>query len=225
MGVVPLFLRSSIGKKALMAGSGLVLVGFVIAHLAGNLLVYGGPSVLNAYAEKLRHVPALLWGARAFLLVAVAVHIWTSVQLASENRRARPQRYRLQRMAETTLAARTMLPSGFLVLAYLAYHLLHFTFRAVHPELSRATDALGRHDVYAMVVLSFQQPPIAFAYILGMAAVCFHLNHGIGSAAQTLGLTDGRTLLWWARAGRLLSFALFIGYISIPLAILLGLVG
>ncbi len=208
-----------------MAASGLVLVGFVMAHLAGNLLIYGGPSALNAYAEKLRHVPALLWGARLFLLAAVAVHIATSVQLAIENRRARPQRYRLQRSAETTLAARTMLLSGFLVLAYLVYHLLHFTFRTAHPEFSRATDALGRHDVYAMVVLSFQQPPIAFAYVLGMAAVCFHLNHGIGSAAQTLGLTHERTIRLWALAGRLLSFALFIGYVSIPLAILLGLVG
>ena len=100
------WLRSSIGKKALMAVSGLVLVGFIISHLLGNLLIFGGPDALNAYGAKLRHLGRLLWVARGFLIVMVVVHITTSVQLAVENRRARPQRYRVQRYAETSPAAR-----------------------------------------------------------------------------------------------------------------------
>ena len=218
------WLKSSIGKKALMAVSGLLLVGFVIAHLLGNLLIYLGPEAINAYAQHLRDLGPLLWVARGALLAAVVMHAATSVHLAVENRRARPQPYQLVRRRETTLAARTMMASGLLLVAYLAYHLLHFTFGATNPTLSRVTDALGRHDVYAMMVLSFQQPAISLAYLLGMTALCLHLGHGIGSVFQTLGLTTERTLPRITRVGRLVALALYLGYISIPCAVLLGIV-
>ena len=208
-----------------MAVSGLVLVGFVIAHLLGNLLIYLGPEAINAYAKHLRDLGPLLWVARGVLLLAVIVHAETSVRLAIENRRARPQPYEAARHRETTLAARTMMASGLLLVAYLVYHLLHFTFRVTNPAISHATDALGRHDVYAMMVRSFQQPAISLAYILGMTVLCLHLGHGIGSVFQTLGLTNERTIPFATRAGRLLAFAIYLGYISIPLAVLLGLVG
>ena len=218
------WLRSSIGKKALMAVSGLVLVGFIISHLLGNLLIFSGADALNAYGAKLRHLGWLLWAARVFLIVAVGVHITTSLQLAIENRRARPQRYQVQRYAETSLTARAMLVSGGLVLAYLVYHLLHFTFRVTNPEVSHGVDALGRHDIYTMVVRSFQQPPIALAYIAGMACVCLHLGHGVASAFQTLGLTTERTIPVLGWISRLFALAVFLGYCAIPVAVLSGII-
>lgn len=216
------WLRSSIGKKVVMAASGLALVGFVIMHLLGNLLVFRGSDALDDYAEKLRHLGPLLWGARAFLLAAALLHIKTSMELAVENRRARPQGYRMKRDAETTPAARTMLVSGLLVLAYLVYHLLHFTFRVTNPDVSHVVDSQGRQSVYAMVVLSFRKPPIAFAYLAGMTLVCLHLSHGVASAFQTLGLTNERaiTLLSWG--SRLFAFVIFFGYVSIPCAVFFG---
>ena len=216
------WLRSSLGKKTLMAISGLMLVGFVIMHLAGNLLVFAGAEALNAYAEKLRHVPALLWGARAALLAAVIVHVVTSVQLARENAAARPQHYAAYRAQKSTLAGRTMMLSGLLLLAYLVYHLLHFTFRTAHPELSMAVDPFGRHDVYAMVIMSFNNRAIALVYILGMAVLCAHLHHGIASTWQTLGFADERSLRLAGFIGRTAALLLFVGYSAIPVAVLLG---
>jgi succinate dehydrogenase / fumarate reductase cytochrome b subunit len=214
--------RSSIGKKVLMAASGLVLTGFVIAHLAGNLLIYAGQDAINAYAQKLRDWWALLWSVRIGLAAAAGVHVWASVQLALENRRARPTRYHAYQTRRTTLAARTMMLSGCLLLAYIVYHLLHVTFGLAHPELSHAVDRLGRPDVYSMMVASFQHPAISAAYVLGVAVVCLHVSHGIGSTAQTLGAATERTLPIISRVGRLLAIALFLGYNSIPLAVLLG---
>jgi len=218
------WLRSSIGKKALMAVSGLVLVAFLVSHLLGNLLIFGGPEALNAYGAKLRHLGWGLWAARVFLIVMVIVHITTSVQLAMENRRARPQRYQIQRHAETSPAARAMLISGLFVLVYLLYHLLHFTFRVTNPEISHSLDALGRHDIYSMVVRSFQQPSVVLAYIGGMAFVCLHLSHGVASAFQTLGLTTERTIPVLGWVSRLFALAVFLGYCAIPVAVLLGVV-
>lgn len=218
------WIRSSIGKKVLMAASGFVLLGFVVMHLLGNLLIYQGPEALNAYAHKLRELGPVLWAARAFLLAVLVVHVWTSIALTRENWKARPQRYAVQRTRETTLAARSMLISGVMVTAYLVYHLLHFTFRVTNPDISHAMDRFGHTDVYAMAVLSFQQPAITLAYIVGMAAVCLHLSHGIGSACQSLGLNDERTIPAVAFIGRLIAVVLFIGYTAIPLSVLAGLV-
>ena len=206
----------------LMALSGLALFGFVLAHLAGNLLIFLGPDALNAYALKLEHFGAWLWAARAGLLAALVVHIVTSAQLTIENRRARPQAYAAYRPVETTLAARTMMATGILLLAYLVYHLLHFTFRVTNPGISHGVDALGRRDVYTMVVHSFQQLPISLAYVLGVGAVCIHLSHGIASTCQTLGLNNERTIAAVSLAGRMLAAAVFLGYSSIPVAVFAG---
>ena len=207
-----------------MAVSGLALVGFIVGHLLGNLLIFSGPDALNAYGAKLRHLGWMLWAVRIFLIVMVAVHIKTSLELAVENRRARPQGYRVQRYAETSPAARAMLVSGGLVLAYLIYHLLHFTFRVTNPGVSHGVDALGRHDIYTMVVRSFQQPPIVLAYIAGMACVCLHLSHGVASAFQTLGLTTERTIPVLGWMSRLFALVVFLGYCAIPVAVLLGII-
>ena len=216
--------RSSVGRKTVMALSGLILFGFVVAHLLGNLLIFVGPEALNAYAVKLRTLGPMLWIVRLVLLASVLLHIETSVRLTIENRKARPQPYAVYRSGETTFAARTMMVSGVLLLAYLIYHLLHFTFRLVHPECSNTTDALGHHDVYQMAVLSFQQWPIVLAYLVGVWAVCVHLSHGIGSSPQTLGLNNEHTLSLFRWLGRLMAGAIFVGYASIPLSVLLGVV-
>ncbi len=218
------WLRSSIGKKAVMGLTGLLLVGFVILHLSGNLLIYLGPEALNAYAKKLRDLGPLLWLVRLVLLTAVVVHIWLSIVLTRENRAARPIGYAMQRSARTTYAARTMMLSGLLLFAFIVYHLLHFTFRVTHPQLLHLTDALGRDDVYAMVVLSFQDPVLVAGYVIAMALLCMHLSHGIASFVQSLGLNDERFLPVLERISRLTAAALFVGYSSIPLAVWLGIV-
>ena len=218
------WVRSSIGKKAVMAASGLLLVGFAIIHLSGNLIVFLGPEAFNAYAKKLRDLGPLLWAARVALLAAAAAHIWTAVQLARENRAARPIGYRVQRTIQTTLAAKTMVASGLLLLAYLVYHLMHFTFRVTDPGLAHLMDAQGHPDVYAMVVRGFRSGPVSALYIAAMGLLYFHLSHGFGSAFHSLGLNNERALTRFRRASQALALALFLGYISIPLAVLLGAV-
>ena len=215
---------TSIGRKAFMASTGLILLLFVISHLMGNLLIFLGPDALNAYALKLRHLGAGLWFARGVLLAAVVVHSVTSIQLSLENRAARPIRYGRYQTAEATLSSRTMLLSGLLVLAYLVYHLLHFTFQTAHPEVAHLTEAQGHHDVYRMVVVSFQQPPISLVYIVAMALLFSHLRHGIASAFQSLGVNNERTLAAVECVGAILSWALFLGYSAIPIAVLSGIV-
>jgi len=217
-------LRSSIGKKAVMAVTGLILFGFVLAHLAGNLLVYLGPDALNAYADKLRHMGPLLWALRAGLLATVTAHLWLAIVLTKENRSARPIPYAVLRSAQTTASARTMMVSGLLVTAFLIYHLLHFTFRVTHPDLSHRVDALGRHDVFAMVVLSFHDPRLALSYVAAMGLLCAHLHHGVASWLQSLGLNNERLLPAIERAGRLTAWLIFLGYVSIPIAVLAGVI-
>ena len=214
----------SIDKKAVMAITGLMLVGFVIMHLLGNLTLYFGPDGINAYAEMLDHLGELLWVARAGLIAAVILHILLAVSLTLENRAARPVGYAVKRSLHTTYAARTMAISGILLTVFIVYHLMHFTFRVTHPALSHLTDAAGRRDVYHMVVLSFQDPCLTAGYILAMALLCSHLSHGVGSFLQSLGLNDERLLPVVEKIGRLLAAALFVGYASIPATILLGLV-
>ncbi len=215
-------LSSSIGKKTVMAITGLLLVGFVIAHLCDNLTIYLGPEFFNTFAAKLQHLGPLLWLLRGGLLATVVIHIVSSIQVSLENRRARPVGYSIQRTIHTTYAARTMMISGLLLTLFIVYHLLHFTFLVTNPELAHLMDAQGRHDVYARVVLSFQQVPIVAAYVGGMACLALHLSHGIGSFFQTLGLTTEAWIPRLARISHLVAFAIFVGYSSIPVAVLSG---
>ena len=217
-------LQSSVGKKFVMAVTGLLLLGFVIGHLAGNLLIYRGPDAINAYALKLRHLGPLLWIVRAGLLATVTVHVWLAILLTRENRAARPIPYAVSRSAETTVAARTMMVSGLLLTAFIVYHLLHFTFRVTHPAISHHVDVLGRHDVFTMVVFSFQDPLLVVFYIVAMGLLCAHLHHGVASWMQSLGLNNERLLPVIDRLGRLTAWLIFLGYSSIPLAILTGFI-
>ncbi|HWB12746.1 MAG TPA: succinate dehydrogenase cytochrome b subunit [Pirellulales bacterium] len=211
------FYRATVGKKAVMAVSGSVLFVFVITHLAGNLQVFLGSEKFNAYAALLRGMPGLLWSARAGLAVALVVHVIASMQLVLINRRARPVAYAVKRDIETNYAARTMAISGPLVLVYVIYHLAMFTFLVTGPGYSHS-------DVYRNVVLAFQMPAISGIYIAAMLLLGLHLYHGVWSMLHTLGISSRRYR--WLRRGLAPAVAIAVtaGYISIPLAVLAGIV-
>jgi succinate dehydrogenase / fumarate reductase cytochrome b subunit len=211
-----------IGSKLAMALSGLALVAFLIGHLLGNLAVYQGPEAINAYGAWLQGHP-LLWGIRIGLLVIVLIHIAFAIKLTLANRRARPQRYAAGNRSGVSIAAATMLISGLLVLGFIIFHLLHLTVGAVGPGLSQ--DALGRLDIHANVVRGFGVPWIAALYIFAMLVIGLHLSHAIQSALQTLGFRvqhAGRGLYWLPPV---LAGLITLGFISIPVAVQIGLIG
>ncbi len=216
------YFSSTLGKKVLMAISGAALLGFVFAHLAGNLQIFLGPETINRYGYLLKSNGAILWPLRIGLLGMVLIHITTSVQLTMEANAARPVSYQKKDYIKATLASRTMMYSGFLIFAFIIYHLLHFTFLKVHPQYGQLTDSLGHHDVYSMMVLSFQQPLIVVAYVVSIFFLCAHLSHGISSMFQSIGINNSYTRQVLSRWGKLLAIVIFIGYVSIPIACLVG---
>lgn len=215
-------LSSTVGTKFLVALSGSILVVFVIGHMLGNLQVYLGPEAINSYAAFLKSKPGLLWGARLGLLAMLITHIWGISRLSLRNQDARPQAYTLQKPVASTFSSRTMLPTGAILLAFVVYHLLHFTVGATHPQQFHLTDELGRHDVYSMMVLGFQQPLVSIAYIVAMAFLGLHLGHGIASIFHSMGWSRPKTAPMLELAGRVVALLLVIGNISIPIAALLG---
>ena len=164
----------------------------------------------------------LLWVARSVLIGAVLAHIWVSLLLAIENRKARPIGYEVNKSIRTSIAGRTMMISGILVLAFLVYHLLHFTFRTTHPDISYLVDSLGRHDVYSMVVLSFQNIWISGSYCVAMILLCFHLSHGASSWLQSLGWNNEKLEPLFSRVGLAFAVVMTIGYLSIPVSVWCG---
>lgn len=221
---MPHFVSSSIGKKVVVAVTGLVLFGFVIVHMLGNLQVFLGREALNAYAEKLRHLGPFLWLARAVLLAALVAHVVVAARLSRENRAARPVRYRREATVQASYASRTMLMSGAITFLFVVYHLAHFTFGRVHPEYFHRVDALGRHDVYAMVVGSFGDPWVSAAYIAAMLPLAMHLSHGASSLFQSLGLNHPKYAPCVRGAGVAVALVVLAGNCSIPLAVLAGVV-
>jgi succinate dehydrogenase / fumarate reductase cytochrome b subunit len=208
---------STIGKKAVMAATGLVLYGFVVVHMIGNLQVYLGPEAINAYGVFLHgflHGQGL-YLARAVLLVAVLLHLWAALSLTLQNASARPVGYREWQARESTYASRTMAWTGPLLLAFILYHLAHFTTGDAHPEFVPG-------DVYRNMIVGFQNPFASAFYILAMLALGLHMYHGFWSMLQTLGLSQPR----WNRVRRplaaLLAFGVVAGNISIPVAVLTG---
>jgi succinate dehydrogenase / fumarate reductase cytochrome b subunit len=211
----PIARVGSVPLKFAVGASSLFLIAFVVGHLAGNLLVFRGPEALNAYAKWLREHAGLLWGSRIVLLIAVMVHIGSSLRLAARNRAARPVRYAAVQATASTWASRTMVLTGPMIAAYVAYHLLHLTFGAVHPDFRPG-------DVYRNVVVGFQQPAVSAVYAIAMVFLGFHLAHGVWSVFQTFGLSNDR---WEPRLRRLaiaFAAAITVGYLSIPGAVLAG---
>jgi succinate dehydrogenase / fumarate reductase cytochrome b subunit len=219
------FFQSSVGKKFVVAITGIILILFVIGHLVGNLQIFLGPDWINSYAQHLRDLGIFLWVIRGFLLIAVVLHIYFTIFLAIENRRARPQRYVERDYVKATVASRWMVLSGLMVLAFLIYHLAHFTVRVTDPRFALLkADPLNRYDVYSMMVYGFQNYYVSAFYVLGMWLLALHLSHGSSSFFQSLGLNNQKLTPTLARSGRILAWLIFVGYTAIPVAILFGLV-
>ncbi len=219
------FWRSSIGKKWLVALSGLALFGFVLAHLAGNLQMFSGPQKINAYAEFLHANEGILWLARVGLLAAFGLHVIATLSLVSANRKARPERYQLETRVQAKLSTRSMALSGLTVLSFVVFHLAHYTLRitdARFKPMSEGGMLESAGDVYRMVILGFQSPVVSGFYVLSVALLSLHLSHGIRSVFQTLGADSKKTSPLIQKGAWLAAAFLFVGYASIPGAVLLG---
>ena len=219
------FSRSSIGKKIIVAVTGIILIGFIVGHLIGNLQIFLGPEAVNRYAEGLRALGPLLWVVRIFLLAVVVLHIYFTIRLVIDNRKARPEAYAKKDHVKATFASRSMGLSGLLLLAFIIYHIAHFTVRVTDPRFALLkADPLNRYDVYSMMVYGFQNVLVSGIYIVAMFLLALHLSHGSSSFFQSLGLNDKKLTPKLATAGRIFAWLIFAGYTSIPLAVLLGLV-
>jgi len=212
--------QTSLGKKYIMAVTGLGMVGYVIIHMIGNLSIYAGPGAINEYAEILHEMAPLLWGFRLVLLTLFFAHICTGVMLYLENRRARPVGYARKANVKTSFPAETMIWSGLLLAAFVVYHILHFTLRITNPDISNLIDASGRQDVFAMVALSFTRVSISLIYIAAMVILLLHLYHGIQSLFQSLGANTEKALPFLEKGGRAVAFVLLLGFASIPITFL-----
>ncbi len=224
------FLRNlfwtSLGRKYLMAASGAVMFLFVVGHLVGNLQVFLGAEAINRYGHFLQSNVELLWPVRLSMLAIIALHIWSATSLTLENRAARPQAYEQWQPSAATYASRTMMWSGVIVAVFIIYHLLHYTVMVQSINLTgrdfhTLTDDKGRHDIYRMMVLGFQQPVVSAFYVVGVGLLCLHLSHGISAMFQSMGWKKRGYGECLDRGGKWFAALIFLGYSSIPVAILL----
>ena len=240
------FFCSTIGRKILMAVTGLILIGFVIGHLVGNLQIFSVPDHINGYAHFLQGLGPLLWAFRLGMLALIGIHVWAATTLTLENHAARDVGYTVKHTIRATLASRTMRWTGYVVLAFLVYHIAQFTigigghctltqsFKGNLPGvvlghdvrefgIPLASAGTEVHDVYSMVFLGFANPIVSVFYIFAVGLLAFHLVHGADSLFQTFGLRSGR----WSGALRklcvLFGLVYFLGNLAIPGAILTGL--
>jgi succinate dehydrogenase / fumarate reductase cytochrome b subunit len=210
-------IESTIARKAVMAVTGIVLVGFVLGHLLGNLTLYIGPEAMNAYAEFLRtfvHGWAL-WVVRAVLLTCAVLHVWSAASLTLDSWAARPRGYRRWVPRDSTYASRTMRWGGVILFAFIVFHVLHLTLGRFHP-------AFRPQDAYHNVVAGFQVWPVALVYVVAMALLALHLDHGVWSMCQTLGLSHPRYKRWARLAARGIAVLVLVGNCSFPIAVLAG---
>ena len=245
------FIQSTIGRKVLMALSGLILVLFVMGHMLGNLQIFLGPDVINAYAYKLHYLlPAsALWAVRLVLLGTIAVHIWAAVTLTLDNRKARPEGYLEDKVVQASYSSRTMRMSGIILLAFIIFHIAHFTVRAV-PGMQYESDSkesrilektevplvkdgeavlkngyeIPTFNVNDMMVAGFKVWWVSAFYIIATGLLCMHLTHGFSSMFQSLGLRNG---LWRKRLDRVAltyGWIVFLGFAIIPIAVMAGLI-
>ena len=245
--IIQRYINTSMGRKLLMAITGLVLVLFVMGHMLGNLLIFFGPEAINAYAYKLHAMPKLvLNGVRLVLLASVAIHIWMAVLLTLENRKAKPLAN--HQSVKSTYAARTMRMSGFILLSFIIFHILHYTVRIVPgmeyndpaifqektsslntvPLMSQGSPVfkngqpIETFNVYDMLVSGFENPYVSFFYVLSTGLLCLHLAHGISSLFQTLGLRNRYWRLFLDKIALAYGLIVFLGFASIPIATFTG---
>lgn len=221
------FVNSSIGRKIIVAVTGLALVLFLAGHLTGNLLIYAGPKAFNDYAQFLHSAlhGAGVWIARIGLLACFGAHLWFTILLTRENKAARPK-YAHQATVQAPKSSLIMIWSGLTILAFVIFHILHFTVRAgsdygslVDQDYLAATGQ-ERHDAWLMVIKGFQVPLVNIFYIVAMTLLCSHLSHGVASIFQTLGLRTKKTAGAITILSKVFAAVIYFGFISIPLAIL-----
>lgn len=213
-----LFWQSSVGKKAVMAVTGLILVAYLLTHVLANLLVFDGPERINRYAALLHASGAVLWGARLVLLAAAILHVVAAAQLTARSRAARPSPYARGRDPQvSTFAARTIRWGGVAILVFLIYHILHFTTGTAHPDFIE----LNPHH---NVVTGFRDPLVAAVYLLAMAAVGLHLYHGVWSSGRSLGVSQPAPQPLRRRLALVLAALVWLGFTAIVVAGFLGLI-
>ncbi|MGD2070970.1 MAG: succinate dehydrogenase cytochrome b subunit [Gemmatimonadota bacterium] len=222
--VVSLF-RSSVGKKILMALTGVILVGFIVAHMFGNLKVFYGPEAFDHYAEWLRDplsplVPPMwgLWIFRIVLLGAVAVHIWAALSTWLTSRAARRHGYRKEKSLSFSYASRTMRWGGVIVFLFVVYHILHFTTGQAHSDFRQG-------EVYHNFVVAFRHPLVLLAYLVAQGALCLHIYHGVWSVFQTLGANHPRYNAYRRPLAAVVALLVFAGFMAPPVAVSAGLIG
>ncbi len=216
---------TSVGSKYVMALTGLVLILFVLAHMAGNLLIFRGREALNSYAHMLETSGGLLWTARAILLLVFVLHILFGLRLTRQNMAARPVRYVCEDTVQASWASRHMLLTGLVILAFVIYHLLHFTLGVTDPrdfKYALPADPKGYHDVAGMVVGGFAQAPVTAAYVIAQIFLGLHLWHGAGSWFQSLGLNRPKYAPLLRGFAVVVATIVVVGNCSICLSILLG---
>jgi succinate dehydrogenase / fumarate reductase cytochrome b subunit len=212
-----LFWGSTVGKKIVMAVTGAIGVGYLMGHVAGNLLVFLGPAAIDTYAAFLKSKPGLLWAARTILLLAVILHIIAAFQLARLSQKSRPIGYKRWRAVGSDFASRTMRWTGPVVGIFIVYHLLHFTTGTVHPNFHE-----GR--VYHNVTSGFQVWYVSAFYIVAMIALLAHLYHGAWSMFQSVGLNHPKYNRLVRALTTIITIVVVLGFISIPVAVLLGFI-
>ena len=214
-------LSNTVGRKVLMAITGLFMLLFVAVHLLGNSSIFAGPGGINAYAAKLHGLGPFVWVFRVFMGAMLAIHVLFGVLLTLENSAANPGKYAVKKMLKATFASETMIWTGLLLLCFLGYHLAQFTLR-VTPDIGDVARAVRPGDVFTMVKTSFRITWISLVYIAAMVVLFLHLSHGIQSVFQSLGLNNDKALPQYERCGKLLSVLFLLGYCSIPVLILAG---
>src|SRR4051812_2007540 len=219
MGRMRGFYASMVGKKVVMGVTGLIGVGFVIAHSLGNLLVFRGPEAINSYSHFLKGTGELLWGLRVILIAAVILHVVAAVQLTRQSRAARPIGYTRRESQVATLASRTMRWGGALLLIFIIVHILHFTTGTIRPA-----GGFSSTDVYANVVTSFRIWWVALFYVISMIALGLHLFHGAWSSVRSIGVSPPSPQPLHRRVSLAIAVLVWAAFTSIPVAVFTGLV-
>jgi succinate dehydrogenase / fumarate reductase cytochrome b subunit len=208
-----------VGKKIVMGVTGLIGVGFVILHAAGNLLIFRGPGAINAYSHFLKSTGELLWLLRIVLIVAVILHVIAAVQLTRQSRAARPVGYTKRDPQVATIASRTMRWGGALLLIFIVLHILHFTTGTIRP-----TGAFSSEDVYTNMVTSFRIWWVALFYVVAMIALGLHLFHGAWSSVRSIGVSQRSPQPFRHKVSFLIAVLVWAAFTSIPVAVFAGLV-